>query len=83
MPDLRQFAPHPPQASPSRGSPGRRLSPLARDIIVILIVKAIVLYLLWFAFFRAPAAPGMTMDPVVVERKVFAPAPQPEPPRER
>ena len=83
MPDLRQFAPHPPQASPSRGSAGRRLSPLARDIIVILIVKAIVLYLLWFAFFRTPAAPGMTMDPVVVEQKVFAPTPQSERPRER
>jgi hypothetical protein len=83
MPDLRQFAPLSPQASPSRGSPGRRLSPLARDIIVILIVKAIVLYLLWFAFFRTPTAPGMTMDPVVVEQRVFAPTPQPELPRER
>ncbi len=56
------------------------MSPLARDIVVVLVVKAIVLSLLWFAFFRAPAAPGMSMDPLRVEQKVLAPAPVPEPP---
>ena len=56
-----------------------RMSPLARDIIIVLIVKAIILALLWFAFFRAPAAPRMTMDPLRVEQKVLAPAPFPEP----
>ncbi|MEO8303469.1 MAG: cytochrome oxidase putative small subunit CydP [Betaproteobacteria bacterium] len=53
-----------------------RLSPLARDIIVILIVKAIVLTLLWYAFFRAPAAPRMKMDPVRVEQRFLAPLPE-------
>jgi hypothetical protein len=55
-----------------------RLSPLAREIVVILIVKAIVLSLLWYAFFRAPSAPRMKMDPAVVEQKFLAPAPGPE-----
>jgi hypothetical protein len=57
-----------------------RLSPLARDIIVILVVKAAVLGLLWFAFFRAPMAPHMKMDPQRVERNILAPSPIPEPP---
>ncbi len=65
------------------GAPAPRLSPLARDIIVVLVVKAMVLYLLWFAFFRVPAAPGMLMDTVVVEQRLFAPAPPAEPPHER
>ena len=55
-----------------------RLSPLAREIVLVLIVKAVVLYLLWFAFFRAPAAPHMAMDPQRVEQKVLAPTPIPE-----
>jgi len=46
----------------------------------VLVVKALVLALLWFAFFRTPAAPGMAMDPQRVERKVLAPAGHPEPP---
>lgn len=57
-----------------------RLSPLAREIIVVLVVKAIILALLWYAFFRAPAAPRMTMDPVRVEQRFLAPAPFPEAP---
>jgi hypothetical protein len=59
------------------------MSPLARDIIVVLVVKAIVLYALWYAFFRMPAAPGMTMDPAVVAHRLIAPAPPVEPPNER
>jgi hypothetical protein len=59
------------------------MSPLARDIIVALVVKAIVLYGLWYAFFSKPAAPGMTMDPATVEHRLFAPAPLLEPPNER
>ena len=58
----------------------RRLSPLARDIVVILAVKAVVLGILWYAFFRAPAAPQMTMDPLRVEQKVLGPSPLPESP---
>jgi hypothetical protein len=60
--------------------PPRRMSPLARDITVVLVVKALVLALLWFAFFRAPAAPDMTMEPQRVEQKVLAPAVHLEPP---
>ena len=59
------------------------MSPLARDVVVVLVVKAIVLYVLWYAFFRMPAAPGMTMDPAAVEHMLFAPAPLVEPPHER
>jgi hypothetical protein len=47
-----------------------RRSPLARDIVVILVVKALVLYGLWFSFFRAPVAPHMRMDPKAVELQV-------------
>jgi hypothetical protein len=36
--------------------PRHRFSPLAREITVILIVKAIVLYVIWLAFFSTPAA---------------------------
>jgi hypothetical protein len=75
MPALRQLAPLPPRASVAPGASRRRLSPLARDIIVVLIVKAVILYILWYAFFRTPAAPGMTMDPLVVEQRLLAPAP--------
>ena len=54
----------------------RRLTPLARDVTLILLVKAAVLALIWFAFFRDPAAPRMQMDPQRVERALLAPAPQ-------
>ena len=50
---------------------------------MVLVVKAMVLYLLWFAFFRVPAAPGMAMDTLVVEQRLFAPTPPAEPPHER
>jgi len=78
----RQLSPFPATGLRSRTA-GRhprwlRFSPLARDITVVLIVKAIVLALLWFAFFRAPAAPHMAMDPQRVEQKLLAPAPIPE-----
>ena len=78
----RQFSPvpltgmRPPTAG---GHPRRRrFSPLARDIVVILIVKAFLLGLLWFAFFRSPAAPHMIMDPQRVEQNILAPAANPE-----
>jgi hypothetical protein len=57
----------------------QRLSRLARDIVLVLVVKAIALGLLWFAFFRAPVAPQMAMDPQRVEQKFLAPTPIPEP----
>jgi hypothetical protein len=54
------------------------LSPLARDVTMVLAIKAVVLWLLWFAFFRTPAAPHMTMDPQRVEYRVLAPSPAPD-----
>ena len=76
----RQLSPVPATGMrpPTTGRHPRRqyLSPLARDIILILIVKAIVLGLLWFAFFRSPAAPNMTMDPQRVEQNILAPSPE-------
>ena len=57
-----------------------RSSPLGRDIVVILVVKVLVLYALWFAFFRSPVAPHMTMDAKAVEVQVAGPRPHPEAP---
>jgi len=80
-PGRRRNAPG--SASSLRGWWGARSS-LARDITVILLVKACVLALLWFAFFRAPAAPHMTMEPQRVGDRLLAPAlatsPAPEAP---
>jgi hypothetical protein len=47
---------------------------------VILIAKAIVLAVIWFAFFREPAAPQMAMEPNSVELRLLAPSPAPEAP---
>ena len=55
------------------------MSPLARDIVIVLVVKAIVLTFLWFAFFRTPVAPHMTMDPAKVAQQVAGPRANPEP----
>jgi hypothetical protein len=52
------------------------MTPLARDVIVILAIKAAALALLWFAFFRAPAAPHMTMDSEAVVQHVLVAAPK-------
>ena len=57
-----------------------RMSPLGRDIAVILVVKLVVLYALWLAFFSAPVARHMTMDPRTVELQVTGPSPHPEAP---
>ena len=57
----------------------QRLSPLARDIVIVLVVKAVVLYAIWFAFFRTPVARHMTMDPRAVEQQVAGPGAPPEP----
>jgi hypothetical protein len=76
-------------ASPSASKWGRliawrsvwhRLTPLGRDVVLILIVKAIVLCLIWFAFFRGPAAPQMAMEPRRVESRLLSPSAVPEVP---
>jgi len=38
--------------------------------VIVLVVKAVVLTLIWFAFFSAPVARHMTMDPQAVEQQV-------------
>ncbi len=73
----RQAEPHPPIASWYQR--WRRLTPLARDIVIVLVVKAIVLVALWFAFFRAPVARHMTMDPERVVERLVAPQAPSEP----
>ena len=57
----------------------QRLSPLARDIVIVLVVKAVVLWVIWFAFFRTPVARHMTMDPTEVAQQVAGPRANPEP----
>ena len=57
---------------------GGPVSPLARDIVVVLVVKVLVLGLLWSAFFRAPVARQMAMETRQVERQIVAPRPDPE-----
>jgi hypothetical protein len=54
-----------------------------RDIVVVLVIKVLVLYGLWFAFFRMPAAPGMAMDPLAVEQRLLAPVTRNESSHER
>ena len=82
MDTVRQPEPSPP---PGRARPtswlGRwqRLSPLGRDIVIVLVIKAVVLYVIWFAFFRTPVARHMTMDPKAVEQQVAGPRANPEP----
>jgi hypothetical protein len=58
----------------------RRLTPLARDVIVILFVKAALLGVLWFAFFRAPLAPQMVVDARHVDGHLLGASAAREPP---
>ncbi|MEP7182590.1 MAG: cytochrome oxidase putative small subunit CydP [Betaproteobacteria bacterium] len=65
-----------PGVEPAERGARPRLSPLGRDLAAVLLVKFIVLALLWFAFFRTPAAPEMTMAPAAVAARVVgAPVP--------
>ena len=63
----------------SRLGQWQRLSPLARDIVIVLVVKVLVLCAIWFAFFRTPVARHMTMEPREVEQQVAGPGVHPEP----
>ena len=55
----------------------RRAGPLARDVTIVLLIKALALLLVWGAFFREPAAPGMSMEVARVADRVVTPAPAP------
>ncbi len=75
MPASRHAVLDPPTAArprPTARRRGRRMTPLARDLVVVLAIKAAALVLLWFAFFRAPAAPDMVVDPGQVADRVLA-----------
>ena len=54
-----------------------RWSPLAEEITVILVVKAIVLYVIWLAFFSAPA--GRNLDAGEVARSLVGASGGPQP----
>jgi hypothetical protein len=60
-------------------APWVRLSPLGRDITLVLIVKFAALGLLWWAFFSHPSAPHMSVEPSRVEAHVI-PSVSPEEP---
>jgi len=68
-----------PARSPWR-APWDGWSPLARELAVVLIVKALVLSLLWWAFFRSPAAPHMALEPQQVVQRILASPSPPEAP---
>jgi len=51
--------------------------PLAPAITLALIVKVLILYGLWYAFFSAPQAKHMRMPAAKVEQHLLAPAPPP------
>jgi len=75
-----QLPPPRPRFAASRAR-WRGLTPLTRDIVVVLLIKAVLLGVLWFAFFRTPIAPRMTMEPQRVEGRLIGGAPPPEVPR--
>ena len=52
-----------------------RLSPLAREIALVLVVKLLLLGLIWWAFFSAPAAPRMRLDPDRVQQQLLQSTP--------
>jgi hypothetical protein len=55
-------------------------SPLAGELTAVLIVKALVLGLLWWAFFSSPAAPHMALEPQQVVQRILASPSPPEAP---
>ncbi len=54
-----------------------RLSPLGRDLTLVLAIKFAALFLLWWAFFSQPPAPHMTVPVARVEAHLV-PSPSPE-----
>ena len=51
-----------------------RLSPLGRDLVIILILKLAALALLWWIFFSQPTATHMRVEPSRVEARLLSPA---------
>jgi hypothetical protein len=55
-----------------------RLSPFAREITLVLLLKFLLLWLMWQAFFSQPVAHHMRLDSAQVQRQVLNPPPTPE-----
>lgn len=68
-------AAHPEPGGPAPSSPRRGPSALAIEIAVVLALKAVALTFIWWAFFSAPVAPSMRLEPAAVDRQVFHPPP--------
>ena len=47
------------------------ISPFAREISLILLIKFLLLVLIWWAFFSEPAAKHMRLDPARVEQQLL------------
>jgi len=60
-------------------SPQRRLS-LAKEITIVLVVKALALCVIWLAFFSSPS--GRNLDAGGVARSLLQPPPQATQPQE-
>ena len=52
----------------------KRTSPLARDVMLVLVFKGAALFVLWSLFFSAPLAPRMSVAPDRVAAQLLAPA---------
>jgi hypothetical protein len=48
-----------------------RLSPFAREISLILLIKFVLLVLIWWAFFSEPPARHMRIDPARVDQQLL------------
>jgi hypothetical protein len=51
-----------------------RLSPLGRDIVVILVIKFAALALLWWVFFSHPTATHMRVEASRIDARLLSPA---------
>jgi hypothetical protein len=56
----------------------KRLPPLARELTLVLLIKAALLGLLWWTFFSAPVAHRMSAHPDVVAARLLSAPPLPE-----
>ncbi len=69
-------APHPMRLLAAvRRARWNRASPLAREVALVLVVKAGALVLLWWLCFSAPLAPRMSVAPEHVAARLLAPIP--------
>jgi hypothetical protein len=55
----------------------KRLSPLARDVTFVLVLKVTALSILWALFFSAPLARHMNVAPDRVAERLLAPSAPP------